>query len=103
MTYQEHKVIHENADDIIDYLGLTFHHDPNYSLKNYTPIGQSHPKDLNFNGFNFLANACFAKGEFINKDKNQYQATRFENTFNGFIVLENGLRAPPRYGFTWTV
>ncbi len=100
MTYKEHNLSHENADDIIDYLGLTFHLDPDYGLKNYTPSAQNRLKDFNFNGFDFLANTCFAEGEFISTGKSLCQVTRFENIFNGFLILENGLRAPPNFGFT---
>jgi hypothetical protein len=95
MTYEEHKKAHQNANSIIDYLGIAFHQETNYNLENYFLEGTNYFKEVDSKGFNFPINATFPKVEIlITKTISFYRSLPGKSLIK-FIILANGLRAPP--------
>lgn len=99
MAYEEHIKVHENADDIIDFLGLGFQQDSTNQLENFTPHGQNLLKQIDFIDFNFLTSVLFVKDESTLRSGGLYFKTQPQNLFNTFLLPSNSLRAPPDSDF----
>ena len=99
MTYEEHVLVHERADDVLDFFGLWFHQDSNKVLDNYVAADFNLIKKFKLKGFNFSANHSPLKAEIIFSGISQYFESQPLNLFHDFLVRSNGLRAPPCSGF----
>ncbi len=100
MTFEEHKITHEKATDIIDYLGLAFHEDSNNKFENYNPVEQNSLRKIDPNGFNFLISTSFAKDKSIFEGERPSFRTRSRKLFiDRTTILANGLRAPPNHDY----
>lgn len=95
MTYVEHKKAHENANSIIDYLGLAFHQDSNSNLKNFILEETNYFKEFDSKDFNFPINSTIPKVEILSTKIISFLSRDPEKSLIKFIVLTNGLRAPP--------
>jgi hypothetical protein len=94
MTNVEHNIAHENANDLIDYLGLIFHEGPNDTLKNYT-ISEISSQ----NNVNFPANMNFDNIEILPAKVCLYFGDQPQKLFSCLKTLSNGLRAPPVHDY----
>ena len=99
MTYVEHKKAHENMDSIIDYLGLAFHQDASSNLENFFLEKTNYFKEFDSKYFNFPINFTSPKVEILYTKIKPLFRKLPEKSLIKFIVLANGLRAPPNYGF----
>ena len=99
MTWEEHIYAHEYADDLIDFLGLGFHQDSNKNLENYSYTEQILLKKIYFVDFNSLTGFFNLEGNIVDVRKNLHTQAQLTNLSIDFILLSNGLRAPPDSGF----
>ncbi len=99
MTYVEHQKAHEDANSIIDYLGLAFHQYASSNLENFFLEKTNDFKEFDAKYFNFSINLTTPKVEFIYTKTKSLSRKLPEKLLIKFIILANGLRAPPTYGF----
>ena len=99
MTYVEHEKVHENANSIIDYLGLAFHQDVNLSLEHLTIEKTNYFKEIDFKKINSLINFAISEIEVAHTQRTSHLRTSPEKLLIRFILQANGLRAPPNYDF----
>lgn len=99
LTFLEHELDHENANGIIEYLGIAFHQDlsPNFEYFYLENSSNFNKKDnISFNGPVHLS---FIEIKIISFKLNAQSEMGSINPVIEYIELTNGLRAPPRYGF----
>ncbi len=99
MTFVDHKKAHENANDILDYLGLVFHEGVNYNLENFVSEESGRFKNFDSRDLNLLVNSCYTKNDILYSHENPFLRTLHQNSLTEFIKLSNGLRAPPNFDF----
>ena len=86
MTFTEHKITHENATNIIDYLGLVFHEDLNNKLDYYHPTELTSIRKIESDGFNFLINASFSEDRSVFAGEGSFFRARSGKLFIDLII-----------------
>ena len=95
MTDEEHNITHNNANGIIDIIGLGFHHGSSNNLDNYIISEQNSLNKLDFNELDFFAGIFSIDFKLFPANESPTATIRPYIIFNVFIINSHGLRGPP--------
>jgi hypothetical protein len=97
MTVTEHKLAHEYANNVIDYLGLFFHEGSTNNTEAIVLVKEIIKKKVESNKGVYFANFNISKKELFPKHFPNPTQLNTSIFWNSFQIKSRGLRAPP----TW--
>jgi hypothetical protein len=98
MTTIEHDTTHQNANDLVDYLGLAFQHGSADGSTIFILSEQTSTQTIDLDDLQ----GCGVNNTFtdlISTSKSQNLSTHSQPLFNKTTVSSNGLRAPPAHDY----
>ncbi|MCB0707380.1 MAG: hypothetical protein KDC34_18815 [Saprospiraceae bacterium] len=101
MTAVEHQALHEQADDLIDYIGLAFHQLVSDQVVLFNSDFSEQFKELRSSSDIYPANLWAASDYRLSKQSQKPFGTPFQTAIITPGLLINGLRAPPGAGFSF--
>lgn len=97
MTYAEDDFAHQGADNVIEYLSLAFHQNYTNNIEHYVLQKLKSFRGFYFADLNSFSKVSFSKAQWFNLRSCLYFRIQSNWTQKGFVLISNGLRAPPNW------
>ncbi len=99
MAYEEHYIVHENANGIIDLIGLVLHEGSSENLETIILSKENVMKDIERSYLDFFAITAYLAIKINVKYSGCFIKIRPQELSNNFHIIFSGLRGPPIYDY----